>query len=441
MLLFVDSASHYSTAQITQKWSAETAVTVDPTAGRLGTGALAFDAGASSVLSLSGIFEDLSLQGAETLVVGVAINLLTLPSTATVFGLNQAIASGLPPDAAEAGLTLLRFTTTFSTIYVNLTPLGAIRVFNLPLTDANLQPVEMSALLVGQTGNGAVTIGRGCYLEVQVVLPGHSHGVDDVVVRVNGATVFSALILLGTPSGTTWDSVSIGGPNTQVNAVYFNAESGTFLATDYYLLDAVPVPSLVPDPSNQNPEVTTYLSFDTFLGNVKVEACFPMADSLDASQLQWTPSTGVDHYPLIDSPVADDTTNVSSDTVGQIDLYRYVATTLTGGLDPTTLGDNNPFLAQPLFAMQWCWRVDAAAVTHTLAPAGFLPRIRPGDVITGGPAQSLDVTAPPYVRVLSSQTLLNSLGIAYLDQPLTVYDVRPVTQSTNNVSLFGSAVV
>jgi hypothetical protein len=441
VLLFVDSASHYNTAQIAQKWSAATSVTVDPTAGRLGTGALAFDASTSSRLQLSGVFESLVLAGAETLIVGLAVKPLTLGANATIPGLNEAIAFGLSLDAAEAGLTLLRFTTTFSTFYVNLTPLGALRVFNVPLTSASLHPVEMVAFQVGQSGNGAVTLGRGNYIEAQVVLSGHSHGVDDVVLRVNGAVVLSARDLSAAPAGTTWASLSIGGPNTQLDAVYFNTEVGTFLTTDYYLLDGVSTPSLVPDPTNTNPEIVVYLAFDTFLGNVKVEACFPVADSLVPAELQWTPSAGVHHYPLIDSPIADDTTNVASATPDDIDLYRYVATTLTAGLDPVTLGDNDPFLALALYAMQWCWRSNSQTnVGQAVVPVGFIPRVRPQDVITGGPAQSTDVAVPTYLRVLTSQTLLNKNGVAYLDQPLTVFDVRPVTQSTNNVSLFGSGI-
>ena len=62
-----------------------------------------------------------------------------------------------------------------------------------------------------------------------------------------------------------------------------------------------------------------------FLGDSVIEAIMPTSDGASS---QWTPSSGVDHYALVDDVAtgggsADEATQVTSDTVGHIDLWGY----------------------------------------------------------------------------------------------------------------------
>jgi hypothetical protein len=58
----------------------------------------------------------------------------------------------------------------------------------------------------------------------------------------------------------------------------------------------------------------------TRLGESRVAVLYPSADTADAD---WTPSTGTDHYALVDeATVNGDTEYVASGTVGDLDLYE-----------------------------------------------------------------------------------------------------------------------
>ena len=58
------------------------------------------------------------------------------------------------------------------------------------------------------------------------------------------------------------------------------------------------------------------------LGNRKVVGLFPATDT---ATLQWTPSTGVDHYALVDeiAPPTGDSDWVETDVPGSVDLFNY----------------------------------------------------------------------------------------------------------------------
>jgi hypothetical protein len=58
-----------------------------------------------------------------------------------------------------------------------------------------------------------------------------------------------------------------------------------------------------------------------FLGDVRVETLRPDADT---AQADWTPSTGTDHYAVVDdAPGYDGADYVESDTAGHVDLWEY----------------------------------------------------------------------------------------------------------------------
>jgi hypothetical protein len=59
-----------------------------------------------------------------------------------------------------------------------------------------------------------------------------------------------------------------------------------------------------------------------FLGPIKVHTLYPSADVVGSKD--WTPSTGVDHYALLDeNPCTDDTDYVETDGSGNLDLFEY----------------------------------------------------------------------------------------------------------------------
>lgn len=69
---------------------------------------------------------------------------------------------------------------------------------------------------------------------------------------------------------------------------------------------------------------------NSFLGEVRIEALMPNGDYGTPA---WTPSTGTDHYSLVDDNPADgDTTYAFTDTPGTEDLFEYGDLTLSGDI-------------------------------------------------------------------------------------------------------------
>tara|TARA_R110002095_G_C4251957_1_gene240438 strand:+ start:31672 stop:32742 length:1071 start_codon:yes stop_codon:yes gene_type:complete len=115
--------------------------------------------------------------------------------------------------------------------------------------------------------------------------------------RRNETVVFS-----GTGTNTA-DSAS-----ANWDAVHFaNAVEGTITGNprmdDIYILDG-----------------TGTINND-FLGDSVIEGRLPTGDSVVASMLDWTPSTGSTHWDLLDD--TSDTTLVSSGTAGDVDLLTF----------------------------------------------------------------------------------------------------------------------
>ena len=67
---------------------------------------------------------------------------------------------------------------------------------------------------------------------------------------------------------------------------------------------------------------STGSSNNDFLGPIHIETLFPDADVTS----QWTTSTGVDHYAMVDeNPADDDTSYLEDDTTGQRELFDFPA--------------------------------------------------------------------------------------------------------------------
>lgn len=123
-----------------------------------------------------------------------------------------------------------------------------------------------------------------------------------IEVRINGVTITS-LTGINTQTGTEayYNIVkTYGGSTTRID--------------DFYVCDS------------------TGTTCNDFLGVCKIAAIFPNSDT---STVQWTPSTGITHYNLVDENPANSATDyVSSSTQAEVDMYGYPS--LVG--DSTILG-------------------------------------------------------------------------------------------------------
>lgn len=111
-----------------------------------------------------------------------------------------------------------------------------------------------------------------------------------VTVAVDGVTVLN-LTNQNTRNGTP----------TTINGVILGGCDGGFntpnLIDDLYLKDTL-----------------------NLLGPMRIETLRPNADT---AQKQWTPSTGADNYGVVDETLMSSTDYVSTDTVGNFDLYDF----------------------------------------------------------------------------------------------------------------------
>lgn len=384
-LLYVDSMSHYSTAQIGQKWTSASGATVNATGGRLGTGCLVCDASLSAIASKT-LTVGAYGSGGNILTLGFAVKPTSIGSATTAAGIASCIVAGLPLTFCQAGLTLARLVATGSVsgsyvFFLTVLATGALRVVQVFSGDASLGVTDLASRTILQTAPNTLTIGRGAYVELQIALSTASNAVQ---LRVNGSLVASAA-LKTFRAQDGWTSITVGGPCTQYAAAAIPAETGIFDVCDLYALDGVSTPTQIPVPvDGTTADPTTYVDFSTFLGAVKVEAVFPY---VDATPLQWTPSVAGTHFSLIDSPVSDDSTSVTTAVVSNIDQYAYASPLLAAAL-PTTGGVHTAAqLALPLLGIQWAWRTVA-----TMSLAASMEKTT--DVPANGPQHGSTVATP-----------------------------------------------
>ncbi len=431
-LLAVESFSHFSTAQFGQKWSSVTAATIDATGGRLGTGCAVCDASLSAIATKNltvGAFGS----GGNVLTLGLMIKPTSVGSTTTAAGITACLVAGLPLTYCQSGLTIAHLATAsfggiVYTFFLTLLPNGSLRVVQIASTDAALSVANLAARTILQTAPTVVTIGRGAYVELQIAL---SSSTTAVQLRVNGSPVLSAA-LRTFRANDTWASVSLGGPCTQYSAAAILNETGVFSACDLYVCDGVSAPTQIPVPvegTAANP--TTYVDFSTFLGAVKVEAVFPYAD---LTPLQWTPSVAGTHFSLINSPVADDTTNVTTAVVGNIDQYAYTSPLLTSALPLSGTEHTAAQLALPLLGVQWAWR--------TLASMSLAASMeKTTDLPANGPQYGATVVTPTTTGWgLSIQTQrIREASVGGNPTPWLYDDVRATTDTPSMArTRFGS---
>ncbi|WP_160809574.1 hypothetical protein [Nitrosomonas sp. HPC101] len=113
--------------------------------------------------------------------------------------------------------------------------------------------------------------------------------------RLNGVTILSA---------SNIDTKATA--NASVSSISFGFSNGLYHSKsvwsydDIYILD------------------TTGATNNDFLGDVRIDAIYPSADG---NYAEWTPSTGSDHYALVDDATPNTTDYVSDSTVGNKDSF------------------------------------------------------------------------------------------------------------------------
>lgn len=139
------------------------------------------------------------------------------------------------------------------------------------------------------TALNPLTAGAYYYIEMKVVI--HPTA-GSVIVRVNEQEVINVINQNTTAIGTqVWDGFAFGAYNT--------AYGGTF--DDLYVLDG----------SSSGP--------NDFLGDCRVDCVKP---TNEGAASDWAPSSGSDNALMVDDPTPDDdTTYVSTTTIGQVDTH------------------------------------------------------------------------------------------------------------------------
>lgn len=265
-MVFCDSMSHYATADIDKKYTG-----TDPVANPSLAPAIASSdplrAGSNYMDLQSSVAELTKALGASVsrYVIGFRLRFATLPTSSNrqLFALINGATSGI-----EAGF--------------GVSSSGQIAIYSGP----NLG----TASIVGLT-TFALQVDQPAYVEFDVQLGASGH----VIVRKNGVIGFD-------------DDVAIGVAYS-MSAIRFGASTGySGLAPEFcdlYILDGNVVDVDVPN--------------DEFLGDVQIDALFPISDV----QNDFTPSTGVNHWALVDEAVPSTADYNDGTNVGDRDSFLF----------------------------------------------------------------------------------------------------------------------
>ena len=165
------------------------------------------------------------------------------------------------------------------------------------VTSTGVVTIKTGATTLG-TYTLSLSINTWYYLEIKVLCDG---SVGTVEVRVNGTSLI-ALTGQNTKAGT----------HSYHDGVMFTASSQSSQQRfdDIYICDG--------SGSTQN----------NFLGVCQV---IGLSATADTATIQFTPSTGLTHYNLVNERLEDDDTSyVESPTIGLTDYYNYLSNVLTG---------------------------------------------------------------------------------------------------------------
>ena len=166
-------------------------------------------------------------------------------------------------------------------------------------------------------------------------------------------------------NGETWASASNvntrSTANNSVNGVFFSFSGGLTnnagIYDDLYICDSAGTTN------------------NDFLGDVRIDTIYPTSDG---TYSQFAPSTGTDHYSLVDETTPNATDYVDGLTVGQIDSYG--------------MGDLSPIASQIVYGVQ----VNTAALKDDAGAKGVATMVRSGSTDAEGASAALG-TSQMYV--------------------------------------------
>lgn len=155
---------------------------------------------------------------------------------------------------------------------------------------ANISAYNGDDTLLGQTTDYPLDMTKWCYLELKCTI---SDTVGVVQVKQNGTDILNL-----TSKDTKNDT------ETTIDEVRINGGANDFALDDLYIIN------------------TTGSYNNDFLGDIKVVPQFPTSDG---THTDFTPSTGTDHYALVDDPLVSTTDYNEGDTLNDIDSYGITA--------------------------------------------------------------------------------------------------------------------
>ena len=274
-LLFIDGFSHYDAYDFAGKWSAGVSISdgISLTGGRRG--------GGSAPLAYSFDYLRKSVSSPTTVIAGFALKISALPSTSiSIFETNSSTAY---PNGRQVG--------------VQLNTDGTISLRNSAGTQ-----------LTGGLSTVAITPGVWCYFECKFV---YSTTVGTAEVRVNGASIINI-------SGvSTLHGVGTFPTRVEVTNGSNYAYNGGIVVEvcDFYLCDGA---------GSAN---------NDFLGDVRVDHVFPASDG---TPLEFTTSSGANHYALVDDQIASLSNYVTDGTAGHRE--NFAITPFSAVVSSTILG-------------------------------------------------------------------------------------------------------
>jgi hypothetical protein len=185
--------------------------------------------------------------------------------------------------------------TLIATIIAALLDAGTVQVNLHQNADGTLSVTRNGAALTNGTSTNAISAGTYYYIEWKMSIA-NSIGANTCKVRVNGVDWIT--VATGQDTQNTANATC-----NQLRIGIVGAAGGTHDWDDLYLLDLTG-----PGPDND------------FLGDVRIDTIYPNADG---NYSQFTPSTGTDHYALVDETTPNTTDYNDGDTVGDRDSYAF----------------------------------------------------------------------------------------------------------------------
>jgi len=272
-MLFMDSFSHYATAQRNLKYFSASA-DVSAAIGRRGAGGVTTGAAIAYLNAPLGA-------NSGTIVVGGAwlCNTLLNGHVVSLVRSNQNQQIGVCSNAN-----------------------GGFDVYRANATNAGMTtPTYLAGYgtLLGTTRIGVIGLGTWNYIEVKLTLHDSNGG---ATIIVNGLTEPT------TPDCSSGQDTTASGSGDAVYAMMGVASTGRIC--DLYILD------------------TSGSVNNDFLGDVRVDAHFPIADS--ATHHAWTPSTGTDNFAMVAETVPNTTDYNATDTPHATDTFSVTDLIHTG---------------------------------------------------------------------------------------------------------------